>query len=160
MTTLPVGLHFRPDEFRCHDEARTPYPEAWLAQWIDTRDLCDCVRVIHGSALDVISGYRTPEHNADLMAADIGKGTHGVVSSSKHLTGEAADLRARIAPATSLYSEIVIAYESDLSFTTVDGRVRKLRYLLGGIGVYSHSNWVHVDTAKAPDGHLRRWAGT
>jgi uncharacterized protein YcbK (DUF882 family) len=157
---LPSGRHFTVDEFRCHDEARTPYPGAWLDRWIDVRDLCDCVRIIHGAALDVVSGYRTPEHNADLIVADMGKGSHGVVSSSKHIEGEAADLRARLAPAASLYSEIIIAYENDVEFTTVDGRKRKLRYLLGGIGVYPHSNWVHVDTAKAPDGHLRRWAGS
>jgi uncharacterized protein YcbK (DUF882 family) len=155
---LPDGLHFKAIEFACHDG--TPFPEDWVAQWIETRDLCDCVRTIHGSPLDVVSGYRTPEHNADLIVADMGKGSHGVVSSSKHINGEAADLRARVAPATALYSEIVIAYENDFSFTAVDGRVRKLRDLLGGIGVYPHSNWVHVDTAKAPDKHLRRWAGS
>lgn len=155
---LPDGLYFKASEFACHDG--TPYPEAWLDRWIDTRDLCDGVRIIHHGPLDVISGYRTPGHNADLIVADMGKGSHGVVSSSKHIEGEAGDLRSRVAPATSVYSEIIIAYENDVSFTTVDGRTRKLRHLLGGIGVYPHSNWVHVDTAKAPDEHLRRWTGT
>jgi uncharacterized protein YcbK (DUF882 family) len=154
---LPDGLHFKAIELACHDG--TPFPVAWLDRWIDTRDLCDGVRIIHDGPLDVVSGYRTPEYNADLIVADAGRGSHGVVSSSKHIEGEAADLRARIAPAASLYSEIIIAHEKDFAFTTVDGRVRKLRDLLGGIGVYPHSNWVHVDNAKAPDGHLRRWVG-
>ena len=153
---LSAGRHFVADEFRCHDG--TPYPEEYADRWIDLRDLCDGCRDIHGSALVVISGYRTPLYNAGLFVADQGRGAHGVVSSSQHIEGNAADLRST-APATALYSEIIIAYEQDMILTTIDGKQRRLRDLLGGIGVYSHSNWVHVDTHKATDGHLRKWTG-
>lgn len=155
--TLPDGRWFRALEFACHDG--TPYPEEFTDRWIDLRDLCDGAREIHGGPLLVISGYRTPDYNADLFAADQGRGAHGVASSSQHIEGRAADLRSPVALATSVYSELIIAYEQDRIITTVDGRQRRFRELLGGIGVYPHSNWVHIDGLQATDGHLRRWLG-
>jgi uncharacterized protein YcbK (DUF882 family) len=154
---LPDGLHFKAIEFACHDG--TPYPEAFPERWTDLRDLCDGARIIHGGPLDVVSGFRTPDYNGKLVRQDIGRGIHGVASGSEHTKARAADLRAHVAPATSLYSELVIAYEEGRKFTTVDGVERNFRDLLGGIGVYAQSNWVHIDTAKADDGHLRRWIG-
>src|SRR5262245_41548623 len=154
---LPRGLHFPPDEFRCHDG--TPYPEEFLDRWIDLRDLSDGARIIHGSQLFVISGFRTPAHNADLIAADEGRGAHGVASSSQHIEVRAGDFRSPTTDAHSLYSELLIAWQDDFTFMTVDVKERRFRDLLGGIGVYPESNWVHLDTLKATDGHLRRWRG-
>lgn len=146
---LPDGRHFRASEFACHDAARTPYPEHWEGRWAVLVGLCDAIRDLWGGPLIVVSGYRTPEHNADLMAADNVKGAHGVVSSSQHIVGSAADLRTTHGPADvpQLLRVILTAYED-----------KKLP-LLGGLGDYPQSNWVHVDVFKAPDGHLRRWHG-
>ena len=154
---LPPGKFFRAEEFACHDG--TPYPIDWRDRWLELRDLSDGARIIHGGPLDVVSGYRTPTYNADLFAASTAAGTHGVASSSEHIEGNAGDMRARIAPASALYSELLIAYQDDFRFTNADGKERRFRDLLGGIGVYPISNWVHIDTRKAPDGHLRRWHG-
>lgn len=145
--TLPVGRWFKPIDFKCHDG--TPYPEEWLDRWALLRDLCDAIRDLWGGPLIVVSGYRTPEHNADLIAADLGKGAHGVASSSQHLEGNAADLRTTHGPqdVPQLKRVILTAYE--------DGKLPTL----GGLGDYPESNWTHVDTFKAPDGHLRRWTG-
>lgn len=146
--SLPDGRYFKAVEFRCRDAARTPYPEHWLDRWLLIRDLCDAVRDLWGAPLRVVSGYRTPEHNMDLMAADEGKGSHGVVSSSQHIIGNAADL----APASpndvpQLTRVILAAHET--------GKLPAL----GGLGDYPQSGWCHVDTYKPADGHLRRWRG-
>jgi|KBSMisStandDraft_5_1062788.scaffolds.fasta_scaffold382841_5 uncharacterized protein YcbK (DUF882 family) len=144
---LPNGRHFTVEEFACRDG--TPYPDGWFDRWVALRDLCDAIRDLWGGPLEVVSGYRTPEHNADLMAADNAKGVHGVASSSHHIEGRAADLRTTHGPADvpQLLRVILTAYE--------DGKLP----MLGGVGDYPTSNWVHVDTAKATDGHLRRWHG-
>lgn len=155
--SLPDGVHFKVHEFACHDG--TPYPEAFPERWTDLRDLCDGARIIHGQMLSVVSGFRSPDYNAMLVRRDNGLGVHGVASSSEHTKARAADLRAIIARAPGLYSELIIAYEEGRKFTTVDGVERNFRDLLGGIGVYDESNWVHIDTAKSDDGHLRRWIG-
>lgn len=155
--SLPAGLHFTAAEFTCHDG--TVYPEAFPDRWIELRDLCDACRIIHGGPLFVVSGFRSDSYNNHLISVDAGRGIHGVASGSQHTKGRAADLRATIAPATALYSELVAAYENGQTFTNIDGVERNFRDLLGGIGVYAESNWVHVDTEHEPDGHLRRWIG-
>ncbi len=146
---LPDGRHFKASEFACHDPSRTPYPEDWLDRWITLRDLCDAIRDLWGGPLVVVSGYRTPDYNADLIALDAGKGSHGVMSSSQHIEGRAADLR-------TLHGDddvpqllrVVLEAQRDGKLPT-----------LGGVGDYPQSGWVHVDTLKATDGHLRRWRG-
>lgn len=145
VATLPPGRWFHPSEFRCKDAARTPYPATWLARWIALRDLCDAIRDLWGGPLIVVSGYRTPEWNQE----KIDGGSHQVASGSYHVTGDAADLRTRngAQDVPQLLRVIRTAHED-----------RKLP-LLGGVAPYPESNWVHVDTHKPPDGHLRRWSG-
>jgi uncharacterized protein YcbK (DUF882 family) len=147
--TLPDGRHFKAIEFSCHDAARTPYPEEFLDRWIALRDLCDAIRDLWGGPLLVVSGYRTPDYNADLIALDAGKGSHGVASSSQHIEGRAADLRTKLGAVDvpQLLRVILNAHQ--------DGKLPTL----GGVGDYHASGWVHVDTLKATDGHLRRWRG-
>lgn len=145
---LPDGRHFAVSEFACHDG--TPYPEDWLDRWILIRDLCDTIRDLWGGPLIIVSGYRTPVYNADLIAADAGKGAHSVASSSQHIEGNAADLRTTIGAADVPHLHRVILNAWD------DGKLPTL----GGLGAYPISGWCHVDTFKAPDGHLRQWQGT
>lgn len=144
---LPDGRHFKASEFASHDGE--PYPEAWADRWSLLVGLCDRIRDLWGGPLIVVSGYRTPEHNADLIAADLGRGAHGVASSSQHLEGRAADLRTTHGhqDVPQLKRVILTAWE--------DGKLPTL----GGLGDYPESNWIHIDVYRAPDGHLRRWAG-
>jgi uncharacterized protein YcbK (DUF882 family) len=144
---LPDGRHFTAAEFACHDG--TPYPEAWRDRWIALRDLCDAIRDLWGGPLIVVSGFRTVAHNQELIDDDTKKGSHGVASGSMHIIGSAADLRTTHGPADApqLLRVILTAYED-----------KKLP-LLGGAALYPESNWVHVDTFRATDGHLRRWSG-
>ena len=145
---LKDGEFFSSREFACHDG--TPFPENWEMQWNALRDLCDAIRRLWGGPLIVVSGYRTPEHNAKLLADDAAEGVHGVASGSQHIIGNAADLRTtRGAIDVPQLLRVILNAQQD-------GKLPEL----GGVGDYPQSGWVHCDTFKAPDGHLRRWHGT
>jgi uncharacterized protein YcbK (DUF882 family) len=144
---LVDGKHFRVSEFACHDG--TAYPEEWADRWAKIVGLCDAIRDLWGAPLYVVSGYRSPEHNADLIAADEGRGAHGVASSSQHIEGNAADLR----PASA--SEVPVLWRV-VRQAQADGKLPAL----GGLGLYPLSCWIHVDTYHAADGHLRLWTGS
>lgn len=77
---------------------------------------------------NVVSGYRSPQTNAMLR-----KKTEGVAKNSLHMSGQAIDLRL---PGTRLASlrDQAVALKS------------------GGVGFYSSSNFVHIDT-----GRVRTW---
>ena len=62
---------------------------------------------------------------------------------SKHLKGQAMDFHVSGLSPLAVYNVIAKAWH--------DGRLPEL----GGVGLY---DWgVHIDIAKAPDGHLRTW---
>ncbi len=99
---------------------------------IDTRTI-DIMAAAH-NLLDVsepymlISGYRSPSTNAMLRAR-----SSGVAKNSRHLRGEAADLR--------------------LSSRSVNQMYRAASACkAGGVGRYSGSNFVHMDC-----GPVRSW---
>lgn len=77
---------------------------------------------------DVLSGYRCPQSNAGLR-----KNSRGVAKNSLHMTGQAIDLR-------------MPGYST--------ARLRDLAKSLkaGGVGYYSRSNFVHMDS-----GDVRSW---
>ncbi len=146
--SLPDGRHFKVSEFACHDALRTPYPEDRRDEWLALIGLWDAIRDLWGGPIKIVSGYRTPTYNAALIEADAGRGVHGVASSSKHMTGEAADgVPEGGGDASMLYRVVMAGHDA--------GKLAGL----GGIGLYAHSNWVHCDIFKAPDGHLRKWVG-
>jgi len=76
----------------------------------------------------VISGYRSPKTNAKLRAAG-----HGVATKSLHMQGKAIDIRL---PGCDLKA--------------LRDAAKSLK--CGGVGYYSKSNFVHVDT-----GRVRYW---
>lgn len=144
--SLPDGVHFRVSEFACHDG--TPYPEEWADRWADLVNLCDTIRDAWGRPLHVVSGYRTPAHNQALVDADAAQGSHQVASGSYHVQGMAADLRPETADEVpQLLAFVLSLYQA--------GKLPQL----GGCADYPVSCWVHVDTGKTTDGHLRRWIG-
>ena len=147
MSALAPGKWFHPSEFVSRDGV--PYPEEWADRWVLIRDLCDQIRDLWGGPLIVQSGYRSPAHNAKLLEDDHNRGAHGVASSSQHVQGRAADLRTRLGKVDvpQLYRVVMNAQQ--------DGKMP----LLGGIGQYPISGWLHVDVEHAADGHLRRWTG-
>jgi len=145
---LVPGRFFTPAEFACHDGEA--YPVLFADRWVVLRDLCDAVRRLWGGPLSVVSGYRSPAYNAHLIEADAAAGVHGVASGSFHVEGRAADLR----PALCTPERI-----QQLHAAVLDRYQAGMLPMLGGLGIYEQSGWIHVDTHQADDGHLRRWVG-
>lgn len=77
----------------------------------------------------IISGYRSPKTNAMLH-----KLSSGVASKSLHLIGKAIDIRIP-------------------DYNTLSLRNLCIKLNRGGVGYYSKSNFVHIDT-----GRVRTWA--
>ncbi|OON87820.1 YcbK family protein [Pyramidobacter sp. C12-8] len=91
------------------------------------------IRDLLGEPMIVTSVCRCRKHNAKV----------GGSPRSKHLSGRAMDFYCKRLSPQAVYDAIVRAWEN--------GELSEL----GGIGLY---NWgVHIDIAKAPDGHLRTW---
>ena len=143
---LPDGRHFRVSEFTSHDGV--PYPEEWADRWAKLVGLCDAIRDAWGRPLTVVSGYRSPAHNQDLIDADEARGSHQVASGSYHVDGMAADLRPETADEVPQLLALVLQLYGNGELTD-----------LGGTADYPVSCWVHVDLGKTTDGHLRRWIG-
>lgn len=95
--------------------------------------LLDLLQTLHttlrtSEPFNLISGYRSPQTNARLVALDGGVATH-----SLHMQGMAADIQL-----------------SDRSLTSL--RNAALYLSRGGVGYYPRSNFVHVDV-----GRVRQW---
>jgi uncharacterized protein YcbK (DUF882 family) len=78
--------------------------------------------------IHILSGYRTPETNAKLRSRST-----GVAKNSLHIEGRAADL-----------------YIPGVTTKKLQSAALSLKS--GGVGVYSNSNFIHVDT-----GMIRSW---
>lgn len=81
----------------------------------------------HGT-VDVLSGYRSPEHNAWLASV-----SRGVAQDSQHMNGNAMDIRFPGVPVFKIRQA-----------------ARSLQ--MGGVGFYPRSGFVHLDT-----GPIRYW---
>lgn len=111
---------FRVREFRCKDGSDEILVDEALVL------LLQCIREHFGKAVTITSGYRTPEHNAEV----------GGSKSSQHLLGRAADIRV-----AGMSVEDVAAYAESLMPDW------------GGVGRYPvkagrATGWVHVDTRQ------------
>lgn len=111
-------------DFRTGDMARMD------PQLFDT--LSDIAREVGrtGSQFEIISGYRSARTNEMLRRA-----SGGVARKSYHLTGQALDIRM-----------------SGVSTRRLRDAAVALQH--GGVGYYSRSNFLHIDT-----GPVRQWAG-
>lgn len=139
---LAPSRYFEAADFACHDG--TPYPAELSREYARlVPGLCDHVRAVYGTALYVVSGYRTAAYNARLVA---GSPHHDVASASQHVLGNAADLR----PHNPSLQRVKALHDAVLA-----SHARGELPSLGGLGLYD--GWIHVDTFKAADGHLRRW---
>lgn len=82
--------------------------------------------------ITVISGYRTPEHNAAV----------GGAPKSQHLQGRAADIR-------------VAGMTPGVVADTIHRLIKEGKMKQGGVGLYPQSGFVHYDTR----GVAARWNG-
>lgn len=136
MSLLYVTPRFSWRELECHDGTEIPDEVK-----PNLRRLCELVlepiRAAWGGPIVVVSGYRSPAYNRAV----------GGAAKSRHVTGEAADIRpvslAELPALCSLVQEMI-----------GDGRLPGL----GGWGRYR--SWIHVDARQRPaDGHIAYWTG-
>lgn len=131
---------FTLEEMACKDKARTPYPAARVADgtWMRLRDTLDTIRRAWNAPLHILSGYRSPEHNARV----------GGAKASQHMAGTAADIEP-MGPhddARALHALILGLYNA--------GQLPHL----GGLGEYN--TFVHVDVRpRKENGGIYRWTG-
>lgn len=130
---VKITEHFDSNEFTCKDG--TLYPEKWIESRL--KPLCEQLEVLRtrfGTPIEILSGYRTPEHNRKV----------GGARSSQHLQGRAADfvVNATGLHPASVHSEVLKMYN--------EGKLK-----IGGLGLYA--SFVHIDIRKSVK--LIRWQG-
>lgn len=133
---MKLSEHFELAEFNCHSGEPVP-PSVVAAIQTLVKDVLEPVRQWWGKPIVVISGWRSQFWNDRI----------GGAKASTHMSGEGADVRP-ISP-----SELPAFFSAIEEMRTSD-----MLKGLGGFGKYL--GWAHLDTRKAPDGHLRRWQGT
>lgn len=106
-----------------HNDAVHPIDPALLDQLYELKHVLDVKK-----PFDVLSGYRSPETNADLR-----KHSDGVAKNSLHMEGRALDIRIQ---------GIETSYIRDAALAM------KRR---GGVGYYEKSDFVHIDTGRVRD---------
>lgn len=127
MADIESTEHFQWSEFECKDG--TPVPEAMRKE---TRKLMEQLEVLRAELGDVsiriVSGYRSPAHNAKIGGAE----------GSKHMLGQAADIRVSGHPPKDVAD-------------TIERLIRAGRMLQGGLGRYP--GFTHYDVR----GNRARW---
>lgn len=130
MQTRLFPPHFAAHELKCKCGCGLCNPKDELL------DLAEKVRHILGDVpMYVTSCCRCEKHNKKV----------GGSPTSKHLTGRAMDFQVTAMSVFCAYAKIVTAWEL--------GKLPEL----GGIGLYVKKNFIHIDTFRAADGHLRKW---
>lgn len=117
---MKIGKYFDEHEFACHCDRHGVDAEGHpiLDHIIDKRlvDVLDRIRERLGVPITVNSGYRCPEHNAEV----------GGVPDSQHVLGTAADIT---------YDGVDVDYLAEIAEECG----------ADGIGKYYHQDFVHVD---------------
>ena len=145
---MQVSQHFSLDEFACHDG--TPYPSEWISTRLPALvKILEAIRAAVDAKIHIMCGFRTAEENQRLRLKGLRGEGHmtGVAKHSQHMEGRAADIQAFGVPVKVLYSDIMRLYE--------EGKLPDL----GGVALYEGLGFVHVDSYRMADGHLRRWFG-
>ena len=92
---MQITEHFSKHEFDCHDGS--PMPSSVFVNVEKLAQKLEIIRsAIGNKPMSIMSGYRTPSHNASVKGA----------SNSQHLVGKAADLKVKGLTPTQLYLKI------------------------------------------------------
>lgn len=132
---MNITPHFTLAEFASRDHV--PYPSEWVnGRLAPLCAMLELVRAEFSRPMVIISGYRSPVHNAEVNGA----------KNSQHCYGRAADVTIVNVDPADVHACVLELYEQ--------GRLP----MLGGLGKYS--GWNHVDIRpQTPVGHLARWNG-
>lgn len=117
--------HFALAEFISRDGA--PVPAELMDNVRELAEQLEVLRAAIGKPIRIVSGYRSPAHNAKV----------GGAKSSQHMLAKAADIRVLGMVPAQVKAAILRLIKA--------GKMRD-----GGIGIYP--TWVHYDTGKP-----RRW---
>lgn len=125
--TTAATDHFTLEEFRCRDGSEVP--EKFRGNVQEVMDNLEVLRVELDKPITILSGYRTCSYNIKL---------EGAASKSRHLCGQAADIKvAEFSPATV--------------YATIERLIGAGRMKQGGLGIYN--TFVHYDVR----GKKARW---
>jgi uncharacterized protein YcbK (DUF882 family) len=157
----PLSEHFRLRDFLTHDQ-RNVWPKYVVVQprLLDKLELVLAdleARGIPGRGVYVMSGFRTPQYNAN------GGNTGGRAGLSRHMYGDAADVwidNDRDGRMDDLNRDgRVDVRDSQVLSDAVDRVERAHPHLVGGVGVYptgpGHGPFTHIDAR----GYRARWTG-
>lgn len=124
-----LSSHFSEEELQC---------KCCRGLVVDDRliQLLEKIRSLIGAPVIVTSGYRCSAHNAEIPESS---------PTSYHVLGMAADIKQ--------YKFSNGVFHTMIHRAWSEGQLPEL----GGLGLYEGR--VHVDVARAPDGHLREWRG-
>lgn len=137
-----------------------PYPAKFVKSgvWDRLRHDLNALRYRYGYALNTISGYRDPDYNVELREASIlrhmdsgltraqAEKASGVAKNSRHMYGEAVDLRPSVGTAVHLYALGMSMIEA--------GELKNI----GAMRLYERENWVHLDVRpRKQDGSITTW---
>lgn len=123
---MQLTKNFRREEFTCHDG--TPVPPAYYANVQLLADNLQVLRDALGKPVHILSGYRTPAHNAAV----------GGAKASQHLVAKAGDLQVKGLSPANLH-------------TTIERLIAEGKMKQGGLGLYP--TFVHYDVR----GYKARW---
>jgi len=131
-----VTPNFAVEEFHCHSGEL--YPSLWIVERL--RPLCLVLERLREElghrSITIVSGYRSPSHNAAV----------GGAKQSQHMAGRAADITADGVEPPAVHAALLALFRS--------GAIE-----IGGLGLYP--GWVHVDVRPRPQsGHLCEWSGS
>ena len=124
----PLGTkNFSRGEFRCRDGSHVPEEYEDSTQLL-MEQLEGLRTALNGASITIISGYRSPEHNARINGA----------RNSKHVLGEAADIK-------------VHGHSPTFVADTIAGLIEEGKMVQGGLGRYN--TFTHYDVR----GTRARW---
>lgn len=125
--------HLRWSELACRDGS--PYPREWRSDRAKALAAAfEAVRAEYGGPINILSAYRSPEHNRAIGGARF----------SQHVEGRALDLSPSLSP-RSLPRLIAC----------VEQIARQGMFIIRGIGVYP--SFVHMDIRNTD--RIVRWTG-
>lgn len=117
---MQLTKNFAREEFACNDQARTSVPAQYYTNVQQLANNLQVLRDTLGKPVHILSGYRTPAHNAAV----------GGAKASQHLVAKAGDLRVEGMTPAQLHAQIEELIAA--------GKMKQ-----GGLGLYP--TFVHYD---------------
>lgn len=115
---MKLTTNFNLEEFHCKDG--TPIPNEYMGNVLELANNLQVLRDEINIPITIISGYRTPKHNAE----------EGGKKASRHLIAQAADIVTRV-------------YTPQQLVFIIERLIKEKKMKQGGIGIYP--SFVHYD---------------